>query len=324
MHFGAIYGDALDQVLRRGGFFAETHSIKGLLALSRLHELPGVEDEFIEDALHWNQVFDAPVTDLLFSDHVRLHRDSVEDGHLQALIRGAVFPLSYLAGATWTRRHGYTHLVESLADTAIERVGYLGHSWTIWCSFLEIEPYLHTDTQMIFAAERFVEFCASQLSTPDWTPAYPIDFSLASHTLEEDEMISSVLSRPGFYGHRLITLAYLCKYRARLSTDQWKHSLKRMYDESQKHTGSAAHDMQVHNSDPSGSLDDRVIASATVQYLNQAPREVHTLTLADAVVELWKHVGAVHRQHLLHVLRIYGDWEVQRTSSGERKKSDEG
>lgn len=311
---------ALEGALCRGAFFAETHAIKGLLALERMRHMEGFEVARLTEMTRWNQLLRTPVIGGLLSEQVSWPSEELDERRLRALIEGAVFPMAYLAGVEWVRRSGYEHLVESFRELALARIGYLGHSWTIWCSFLEIAPYLEDERQRWLAAERFVEFAASQLSTPDWTPAYDIAFGLESGAPPEADVVTAVLSRPGFYGHRLIALSYLYKYRETLTAAQWDHGLKRTLD-STRETGSPAHDIHVPAPAAAPDLDDRTRDEAVLRYLQEGAEEVHTLTLADAARELWCHLGDDHRGHLLESLRVYGAWKIARTASGERKKA---
>ena len=292
-------------MLRRSAFFAEPHSIKGLLAIGRLKRLPGFSDTLVREALGWNQVLAAPEVDGPISEHVNWPAEKLTDTRLTNVIIGAVFPLAYVAGAEWVRRHGFRHMLESFEERAIERVGYLGHSWTVWCSFLEITPQLNTLEREVMASERFVEYCASQLSDPDWTSAYPICSDLETLEPGEDEVITSILTRPGFYGHHAITLAYLFKYRERLTLAQWKHGLQRMYDASQKSWGNASHDREIRPAAPRDAVDRAALGRAVVDYVNRTSNEVHTLTLADSIYELWGHLKPRHRARLFDVLDAY-------------------
>jgi hypothetical protein len=310
--------EALDGVLCRGAFFAETHAIKGLLALDRLQRIDGFDRSGLDSITHWDQLLGVPVIDGLLSTQVSWPSEELDAGRLKGLIHGAVFPMAYLAGAEWVRRFGYEHLVEEFREVALARVGYLGHAWSIWCSFLEIAPYLETEGQRLLAAERFVEFVASQLSTPDWTSVYDIDFALEPCVLPEADVVQAVLSRPGFYGHRLISLSYLYKYRPTLSQAQWEHGLKRTFDSAQE-TGSTAHDILIPSPLPPFYPDEGKLKAAVLRYIGEGPKEVHTLTLADAIVELWTHLGPGERVHLFAVLQTYAGWELEHSTSGESR-----
>jgi hypothetical protein len=262
-------------------------------------------------------VLTAPEITRLVSEGIQLPKP-LKEGRRRYFIEEAVFPMAYYAGTEWVRDFGFRHLIDSFRDKALARTGYLGHSWTIWCSFHEIEPYLRTERQRLCAAERFVEFCASQLSDPDWTPAYTIDSELKTLSVSESEAIHSILCKPGFYGHRVITLAYLFKYRETLSEAQWSHCLERMYDASNVPTGSMAHDIQVPTLETPRGVSVATFHRAVVRFLKEAAREVHTLTLADAIVELHGHVE--DQGHLLSILERYAAWRplIEVSSSESR------
>ena len=202
-----LLDDALNEALRLAAFHSETHAIKGVLALNRLSVVPGLDDELLRRVLNFRELLQGAKVQSLFHEQISFAADQVEDIRLQRMIGGAVFPIAYAAGVEWVKRHGFRHLVEHYKDRAIERTGFLGHSWSVWCSFLEVEPYLKTDKQQYMAAERFAEFCATQLSTPHWSFIYDLDSALETHELDQDEIIRSVLTRPGYFGHTVIALA---------------------------------------------------------------------------------------------------------------------
>jgi hypothetical protein len=299
----------LEEILLRVAFFNETHAIKGLLAIGRLHTLEGQRPDFVAESLGWDQVLATPAITGLVSENIQLP-NALSERRRRGFIEEAVFPMAYYAGTEWVRDLGYRHLIDSFRDKAIARTGYLGHSWTIWCSFHEIEPHLKTERHRLCAAERFVEFCASQLSDPDWTPAYTIDSELKTLPVSESEAIHSILCKPGFYGHRVITLAHLFKYRGTLSEAQWSHCLERMYDASNELSGSVVHDIQVPAPEHPTDVSVATFHRAVVRFLTEAARAVHTLTLADAIVELYGHVE--DHGHLIRILERYGAWSLAR------------
>jgi hypothetical protein len=51
VRFDPVLSNALEPVLHRGAFFAETHAIKGLLALDRLQRMVGFEYGRLEEIL---------------------------------------------------------------------------------------------------------------------------------------------------------------------------------------------------------------------------------------------------------------------------------
>jgi len=314
-------GDALNDALRHVPFHSETHAIKGVLALKRLRAVSSVDDDLLRTTLDFRELLAGAKVDVLVHEHVSYPTETLEDSRLQRMIEAPVFPMAYAAGAEWVKRHGYKHMVEHYKDRAIERIGFLGHSWSIWCSFLEVEPYLTTDLQQRRAAERFVEFCAPQLSSPHWTVVYDIDFALETHELDEDEIITSVLSRPGFYGHTVIALAHILEYESLISPVQRRHAMKRMYDVSQKIRGIPVFDVEIprpahHNGESREQLDKAILGC-----LKNGSKEVHTVTLAAAILMLWNRVEPGHRAHLLAVLNFFAEWKIERTVGGEQKSS---
>jgi hypothetical protein len=295
----------LTEILKRTAFFAESHSVKGLLAIDHLSKIEGIDLKTTENFILWNQVLLTPKVNGIISDAIQWDASTLSDEKLRALLTGAVFPMSYSAAVEWERRHGFKNLVESFKDLALERVGYLGHSFTIWCSFYEIEPFLKSQEDKALASERFAEFCASQLSDPDWTPAYKINHDLINLTVNEDQAFDSILKNPGFYGHGAITLNYLLKYKAAISTEQWQHGLERIYQESHIEINNPVQNAESEE-DFAGQFTDQMMKQEIVSYLKTSSEEVHSLTLADSVLELSTQLPEHYRPLLLRVLKVFG------------------
>jgi hypothetical protein len=98
----------LSDVLERGAFFGETHSIKGWLAAKRLAARFPALLPLIGDLGQWNQLLSAPRVTGLLSEHVQWDTASAESRRLRLMISGAVFPVAYAAACELVRREG-TH-----------------------------------------------------------------------------------------------------------------------------------------------------------------------------------------------------------------------
>ena len=94
-----------------------------------------------------------------------------------------------------------------------------------------------------------------------------------------------------------------------------------MYDTTQKVWGIPAFDMEVPCPTRGDSVSREDLDQAIVRFLHVGPEEVHTATLADAIMMLWNRVDPRHRPHLLDNLEVFGEWKVERKASGERKDS---
>src|SRR6185503_11390855 len=217
------FTDALGQALLRTALFAETHAIKGVLAADRLatgrlaHQLP---ERFFDDAVALWQVLPAPRVAGSMRAHM-VWEEPLHDLHVENAIGRAVFPLAYEAATLWVERRGLADLVARYRRRAIARLGHLGHSWSIWCSFHEALPRLSSRAAEILCAERFVELVAAQLSHNDATRPSPDEAPLDGPAPEEPATLDAALGRPGFFAHTLIVLGYLHRHRALLDEAEW-------------------------------------------------------------------------------------------------------
>ncbi|MEW5851051.1 MAG: hypothetical protein AB2A00_19850 [Myxococcota bacterium] len=309
---------AIHEALQRVAFFSESHALKGVLAAQRLRERhPQLRRDFFDDAMGWLGTLASPRVAGLLHRQVHCEQD-LSERRERALVSAGVFPMSYLAATRWARRTGLEEMVGYYRRPAVARVGYLGHAFTIWCAFLEALPHIHGEEDTLLFAERFAELVASQLVSNDVVELdgkEPLD----GPEIDEGVVLDACLRRPGFYAHALITLAYLHRHRALLSDGEWRYALARVRGMTATTHGEAAMDLAVPAPPSRAPYDETSALDVVVTFLRRGPREVHTLTVADAVPDLWRVAAPAQRAHLLEVLRVLTAWQPERSASGERK-----
>lgn len=328
--------EALEPALSRLAFFAETHAPKGLLALDRLARRLELSAERCEELLQVNQLLATPAVDGLLSAQVeQLDPRSLSEGRVRALVDGAVFPLAYVAAVEWVRRHGLRDLIESYREVALARLSGLGHAWSVWQSFHQLLPLLERRadaTLDALCAERFAELVASQLATPaGWSEAGEADDELHDDDLDEENsfdgpepqlqgLLEAVCCTPGFFGHSLITLAWVLRAEPLLSAAERRFALERA-------TAIATDDSSFEASlevaapgDPERVIDEAEYHAALVRLLDEGPAEVHTLTFADATTELWRVADGPRRTWLLAAIEGLRRWKLERDPTGERAR----
>jgi hypothetical protein len=302
----------LSDALERGAFFGETHSIKGWLAAKRLvARFPSLLP-LIGDLGQWNQLLSAPRVKGLFSEQVQWDMASVESRRLRFMMRGAVFPVSYAAACELFRREGLVALVEADLAKAVSRVGHLGHSFTIFCSFREIIPHLVTDHQRLLCAERYAEFVAAQLADTDVTRGH--EEAASATSVDEAAVSRAVFDHPGYLGHTAITLAYALKARHELDEASVRHMLSRVQTMAVPQAADARDVADVEVTPEDG---ERELERAATSLLATGAREVHTLTLADAMCCLWDTAPEL-RADLLRLLHRFARLTLERKPGGER------
>jgi hypothetical protein len=304
------FEDALVQSLLRTALFAETHAIKGVLAADRLARRCGaLPATFFEDAVGRWQILPSPRVLGPLRPHV-VWDEPLDDSRIAGAIGRAVFPLAYEAASLWVERRGLADLVARYRRRAIARLGNLGHSWTIWCSFLEVLPRLASRADELLCAERFVELVAAQLAHNDPTSPGPDDEPLDGPAADDATTLDLVLGRPGFFAHTLITFAYVCRHRDQLDAAerQWATARVRAMCAGGGGAGGAA----LETPPPSGHASDADVEAAAIRLALDGPREVHAITVADAAFDVAAVASPEQKAHLVAVLDAVTRWRPDR------------
>jgi hypothetical protein len=305
----APLAEALTAVLHRTAFFAEAHAVKALLSIGRVADRHGLDDSVVAEALGIRQLLDAPAVEGLISRHVGLDFSSLDRQRLAYMTNESVFPAAYGAAVEWEGREGIEAFLAHFQPWAIARFRYLGHGWTIWCSFVEIAAHLETPLQRSLLAERMAELIAVQRHPP---PA------LDGDTPEEKDALIAALLHPGFYGHTAITAGYMLRHRARFETDEWNRALRGLLHMAQNSRSWDA-PLEITLALENTELSESVLQSRVLRGIDQAPGEVHTWTLLDALHDLWDTGSPDIQRAVLRLADWLADLRIERTETGERK-----
>lgn len=286
----------------------ETHWMKAALAINRFADrYPHWDDRLLSQAVEHAGWSSAPYVQTLFHLGVVGQGIKISRRRAQGLIARGLFPLAYLAGREWYDQEGLRPVILSLKERAIHEGTYLGHGWTVWCSFLEVEPELVDEQARLFCLERFVEFAAKDFpgypaSDPNWQPVRRSDPGEVDHSAVMD----ACLERPGFFGHHLLTLGYLHRHRAILSDVEWRIGLATV--------GNMAATTYLDPEDnvcipaagvPAASVTADDLERAILDLILKGPADPHSLTLTDIAYDLWQIANDRQQRHLLHYLRTF-------------------
>jgi hypothetical protein len=310
--------ETLKAVLSCGGFFAESHTVKAWLAREVLLQRSPAVAEAVEGALEWNQVLASPKATTRLAALVDFDMAPLEDRRLHFMVDGSVFPVAYAAAEELRKRHGLNALVARHCDRALNRLGNLGHAFTVHQAFVELAERLqaeHGDDEELhgLAAERYAELVASQLSTVDHAKAdVPVETN-GDAPREIEGVIDRALRWPGYFGHNLISMGVLFRVRERLDDARWAYAWARL-DEMAHLVEGPSWAFEI-TEEGKGDLD-----AALTTLLTAGPKEAHTLTLARALVDLQAAEPAL-APRLVAVAERFAAWDPNRSASGERTDS---
>jgi hypothetical protein len=287
----------MDPVLARAaGIVAEihhSHGIKAALAVGHLRaRFPHWTDAFWHEALTRARWFEETVVD----GPMALSGSQVRPERARIVLARAVLPRCYSATRSWAAASGADAIVRFYLVQATAEPGYLGHrlsillalgqAWTIYKDGPHRDLYLDRLTEFILACQFKGE---SGVAT-------------AGRAAGWAEACTAALARPGFFGHHLISLAWIGRCRGMLSERQLQSSLGWVV-EATATTYPDADDNVTVSAATGQELTEAALESELRDLLLRGVRNIHLLTLADAIAWLWdQDEGA--RPFLVSVARL--------------------
>jgi hypothetical protein len=171
---------------------------------------------------------------------------------------------------------------------------------------------LSSPADQLLCAERFVELVAAQLSFNDPSRPGPNDEVLDGPPVNSVATLDAALRQPGFFGHTLITLAYLHRHRDKLDEAEWRWGIARVEVMAANDGGPGGAAIATPPPDASASASDADVEAAAVRLVLDGPREVHSITLADSAFELAAVATPRQKAHLVAVLDAVTRWDPAR------------
>lgn len=302
------YPELLAGSVRRLPDIGQTHWLKVALSVNRLAErYPDWDEVKLREALAHAGWATAPQTGVLLHSFVQAGADTVAAGRAQRHIGRGLFPVAYRSARSWYDQAGLEAVVGAYRRRAIHEATYLGHGWTVWCSFFELAPRLENEEDRLFALERFVEFAAKCFpgfpsDDPSWAPQVLPD----PGPIDPAAVLDTCLERPGFFGHNLLTLGYLHRHRESLSESEWRVGLATAREMALAEYIDPEDNVHV----PPGAVPETAVGEADLEaailsLILCGPANPHSITLADISYELWQVADGRQRRHLIHYLHSF-------------------
>jgi hypothetical protein len=287
----------LEPVLARGvGIVAEihhSHGIKAALAVRHLHDrFPHWREAFWQGALTQARWFDEPVVDR----PVATSGKSIPPARARVLMARSVVPLAYTAIRSWAAERGADDIVRCYVDQAAADPGYLGHRLSILLALGEAWPIYKDSAHHDLYLDRLTEFilaCRFGAAQDGGPP---------SSTASWNEACTAALHHPGFFGHNLICLAWIGRNRESLSEGQLRSSLGWVVGAAGT-TYPDAEDNVTIAAEPGEDLTESSLEAGLQALLLRGVKNIHLLTLADAVCWLWDALGHEARPYLLGIAK---------------------
>jgi hypothetical protein len=265
-----------------------SHGVKGAVSVADLRlRFPEWTDDFWHTALQRAKWFDEPT---LGSPVVAPHI-AMAPRRAQLLLQRGVIPVAYSAVRAWAGAHGPEAVIAHYLDHACAAPEYLGHRLSVLLALHEAWPLYRDGPDAALFLDRLTEFLiacrfpASAAEPP--TPAATWEVALAA-----------ALQHPGFFGHHLIGLSWVARSRALLGPQRVAHALAWVIEACATVYADDEDNVLIAPVEPAlvtpAALDQTLRALLTC-----GVRNIHLLTLADAIAWLWDDSSSEARASLL-------------------------
>ena len=289
-----LFASVASRGVRIVALIHHSHGVKAVAALTHLRSaFPHWTEAFWRSALGNATWFDEPVVD----GPVQTPAPPLSERRAQVLLDRAVLPLAYQATREWARSAGTEAVVSHYLQQACADPQYLGHRVSVLLGFLDAWPLYKDGPDSVLFLDRLTEFIlACKFSAPTAAP------STRQATFEE--ALSAGARRSGFFGHHLIVLAWVHRFQGVLTPAQRGSAFAWVVD-----SGAAHYEEDEDNVDVTAAAAaiaaDASLETTLQNFLLHGKRNIHLLTLADALVQLWAVANDDARRCLLATAEHY-------------------
>lgn len=215
--------ELLEQAVHSSAIIHQPHALKAYLSVHFLAKHLGQPEALwqqtakliAKDGLQVSTVLTDSVQPVAFSD-LRRHR---------ILARG-IYPAAYQAVSQWHAEYGFHDIFEFYITKAARKPEYLSHNVTILLALNEIYNILPPEWVPAFL-NRVTEFVTATFPNEENRERCEAITTGQPATLED--VLHSCLQQPGFFGHNLITLAWIVRCKTSLSDAQYNAMLSNLY-----------------------------------------------------------------------------------------------
>lgn len=268
--------DLLEQALHSGAIIHQPHALKAYLSANYLTDRLGNGEAIF---LHTSMLMKNDSIHVLPEYVESVQAPQLPEFRIHRMLQRGIYPASYQATFQWYQSKGFQGIFEHFANKASLNNEYLSHNVTILLAVNSVYSELSPDQVPTFL-NRFTEFVTSTFSGAN-------EVEVKKEKLVVSDVLVSCLEQFGFFGHNLITLAWLLRCKEHLSTTQYESMLSNLY-------------LQANSplEDPDDNIDLSIWERCELQqdrkmFIQQVNRlifdytsNLHQITLADALLFL--------------------------------------
>lgn len=210
--------ELLEQALHSGAIIHQPHALKAFLSANYLAERFDGEHDFFS---HTSILMANDSVSVLPTYTKSVQAPSLQEFRIHRILNRGIYPIAYQAVFQWYHNKGFRDIFNHFATKATLANEYLSHNVTILLAMNTVYKQLN-EHQIPTFLNRFTEFVTSTFYNVAEEEPTIIKVSAA-------DVLSSCIEQFGFFGHNLITLAWLLRCKEQLSTSQYEAMLSNLY-----------------------------------------------------------------------------------------------
>lgn len=297
-----------DDVVRRVAVVHQQHSIKCGLAIQRLtRRFPG-----------WGPEAARKLAVVLREEPVAGDMGAGLEGPVDVetvggnrrLVEKAIFPAAYVAMRQWVAESSLDEILEVYREYACAEPDYLGHNVSIYCSLVGFRPQVEgRPERMARYLDRLTEFVTATFHCPQNRIVFQREAD-AELPATEEAVLRAAFRRPGFFGHQILALVWARRFQRDLGPEGYRRVLRHVAEMSywlipeRNRFALEPHD---------GPLREADFEEAIRRLAFEGPENIHRVTLADALTNVWDHTS----DDMLRALALSAAVHFARTSRAE-------
>ncbi|KMV30945.1 hypothetical protein AB733_07965 [Photobacterium swingsii] len=263
----------LDQALHCGAIIHQPHALKAFLSAQYLAEYLGESNALFS---HTSTLMKDDAIWVLQTYAESVKAPPLPEFRIHRVLERGVYPASYQAIFQWHQSKGFQDIFEHFAHKASLNNEYLSHNVTILLAMNSVYQQL-SKQQIPTFLNRFTEFVTSTFSNTD-------EKSLPHVKVSVKTVLASCIKQFGFFGHNLITLAWLLRCKNQLSVPQYEAMLSNLQHQANSPLEDPEDNVdlliwQQCESEPSKEIFVQRINNLVFNYTSN----LHQITLADAL-----------------------------------------
>ncbi|CAE6936487.1 hypothetical protein [Vibrio sp. B1FLJ16] len=265
--------ELIEKALYSSATIHQPHALKAYLSAKRLYERFGKDENIWIKTSELIDQSELRVTAVL-SESVLAPKFS--DFRVQRVLERGIYPAAYQAMSQWHETKGFQDIFSYYVKDASSTREYLSHNVTILLALNCV--YAELESQQIPAfLDRFTEFVTSTFSKSEARVSERV-------IVEVDKVLESCISQFGFFGHNLITLAWILRCKDSLSESQYESMLSNLYVQANSPLEDPDDEINMNLWDQcQNSHGSEAFVNSTKALVYNYTSNLHQVTLADAL-----------------------------------------